>query len=244
MPPIEPLALIERGEQNGKAGACVKKTGETGRRTVFAGGRAGGNAAINAEQHDRSEDRQAPEHPAKGKMVAEPAVHGRSDIHGAIDEACVKGQREWEEAQRNIAQGERERQGIKRAGGETAKGERREQETVAVNERQKTIDNAESGAGDQEDAPGTQKASEIDGERADEHQGDVEGAAEPRALVVADAESSLQVWGTEREKTAREGNDTRAHDDADDAEDGAAGKVRRHGAGQSAGDLPFGWGMQ
>lgn len=76
---------------------------------MLAGRRAGGNAAIDAEQHDGGEDRQAPEHPAEGKMVAEPAVHRRGDVHGAVDEACVKGQREWEEAQRNIAQGERER---------------------------------------------------------------------------------------------------------------------------------------
>lgn len=113
-----------------------------------------------------------------------------------------------------------------------------------MNERQKAIDNGVSGAGDKEHPPRTQKAPEIDGERADEHQGDVEGAADPCTFVVADAESSLQVWSAERDKAAREGNDTRAHDDSDDAEDRAAGKVRRHGARQSAGDLPFGWGME
>src|ERR1700739_1742660 len=64
-PPVEALALIESGEQQGKACAAIEKSCKTRRRAVFWSGGTWRGAAINAPQHDRSQHRHAPKHPAE-----------------------------------------------------------------------------------------------------------------------------------------------------------------------------------
>ena len=64
-------------------------------------------------------------------------------------------------------------------------------------------------------------------QRSDEHRGGVERGADPRALVDADAEVPSEIGEAQRQETGGQRRDPRAHDDREDAEQRAVGKVGR-----------------
>jgi hypothetical protein len=87
-----------------------------------------------------------------------------------------------------------------------------------VDERKKGADHRENCGRNHEDPAWADQCAEINGEGANEHQGDVVGAADPRAVVETDSDVALEIRQTERQHTAGERYNTGAHDDTQDAE--------------------------
>ena len=86
-------------------------------------------------------------------------------------------------------------------------------QAVVVDERKKGADHREDRGRNHENPSWPDQRAEIDGEGADEHQGDIVGAADPRAVVETDSDVAFEIGETERQHTARERYNTGAHDD-------------------------------
>src|SRR5260221_9300870 len=127
------------------------------------------------------------------QMVAIPSVEGGSDVHSHIYEGGVERQCEWQKARRNIAQRKGESQRIKRSRCESGQHQRRDEQTVIMDKREQAANQGETCRAQQKNAPGTKQAAKINSQRPHKHQGDVEGAADPGAIIEADPKMALQV---------------------------------------------------
>ena len=82
-------------------------------------------------------------------MVPIPTVKRWGDVHGPIDEHRVKRDREGEEAKRNISQRKGERQRIEGARSKPGQDERRDEQTVVVDQRKERADDRKRGRSDE-----------------------------------------------------------------------------------------------
>jgi hypothetical protein len=57
----------------------------------------------------------------------------------------------------------------------------------------------EYGRSCEQDPPHSQHSSQINGERSDEHQRNIEGTSDPGTLIVADSKAALQISKTKRQ---------------------------------------------
>ena len=76
-------------------------------------------------------------------MIAVPAVEGWRDIYGPVYGSRVEGDRERKKAKRNIAKCKSQSEGIKGAGRQPGENQRRNQQTVIVDERQESAGRGE-----------------------------------------------------------------------------------------------------
>ncbi len=102
-------------------------------------------------------------------MVSVPAVERRRDVHRTVHEGCVQGKCERKVSKWNVAKREREREWIERAGGQATQKHHCNHQAVAVHKGQEDKQHGEERGGCEQDAPGSQQAPEIHGERADKH---------------------------------------------------------------------------
>ena len=118
-PPVEPLSLVERGEQQREAGAGVQESGEARCRSRRPRPRRRRNAVVDARRHERRRERGRPEHPLPRQVIPIEAVQRWRKVHGALDTGRIQAERERQVSERNVLQREAERQRIKRPGAET-----------------------------------------------------------------------------------------------------------------------------
>src|ERR1700678_3446325 len=81
-----------------------------------------------------------PKHPLPGEMISVKAVKRRRDVYSAIHERGVESDRERKVLERNVAQGEGERQRIESAGRQSRQSRGKNEETVIMNKRQKNTE--------------------------------------------------------------------------------------------------------
>ena len=99
-----------------------------------------------------------------------------------------------------------------------------------MNKRQKNRDQRKQRCGRQQNPSWRNQSAEVHGKWADKHQANVESGADPSALVVPKSEVAFEIGKTERDHPARESDDSRAEDHAEDSEHWALGKFGWHGA--------------
>src|SRR5262249_44509468 len=153
-----------------------------------------------------------------GKKLTKTAVKGWGDVNGAINGNGVKSDGERKIAQRNVAQRKGQCQGIERAGGQPRKNGSRDHQTVAVNERQEDEQSRKRSCSRQQNAAWSDETTQIHSERADEHQPDVVGSADPCAFVEPKSLVPFEVWKAERNHPARQRYQTCADDDSQNPE--------------------------
>src|SRR6266851_783787 len=117
-------------------------------------------------------------------MISVPAVERRCDVHRTVHEGCVQGKCERKVSKRNVAKRERECEWIERAGGEATQKRHCNHQAVSVHQWQKYKQYGEERGGSQHYSPRPHQTTEIHRERADKHQADIEGSANPRAFVI------------------------------------------------------------
>src|SRR5260370_10472776 len=120
-------------------------------------------------------------------MVSVPAIERRRDVHRPVYEGCVQGKCERKVSKRNVAEREREREWIERAGGQAAEKRQRNHQAVTVREGQEDKQHGDKGGGAQQDSPRTHQTAEIHRERANKHQDGIEGTSNPCAFIVPES---------------------------------------------------------
>src|SRR5262252_6033003 len=151
-------------------------------------------------------------------MVAIPAIKTWGDIDGPINKRRVERKRKRKKTGRNIPQRECERKRVKRAGGQPGESERHNQQTVTVNQGKERRDYCKYRRRKEQNLPRPYQSAQIYGKRADEHQSDVEGAADPGAVVVTNPDIALEIGQTKRQHAAGERDNSCAHDYAENPE--------------------------
>src|SRR6516164_11586171 len=126
-------------------------------------------------------------------MFPVPAEKGGSNVDGAIDEGRIQSNSERKIAKRNVPQCKGQGQRIKRSRGQSGEDQRGDEQAVVVDERKKGADHREDRGRKQENPSWPDQRAEIDGEGSDEHQSDVIGAADPRAVVKTDSEVAFEI---------------------------------------------------
>src|SRR6266853_6025338 len=130
-------------------------------------------------------------------MVPVPTVERGRDVYRTIHEGCVQGNCERKVSKRNVAKSEREREWIERAGGQATQNHHCNHQAVTVHEGQEDKQHSEECCGCEQDAPRSHQAAEIHGEGADKHQADIEGGANPRALVISKSMEAPEICQAE-----------------------------------------------
>ena len=168
-------------------------------------------------------------------MFAEPAIKRGSDVDSAVDERGVQCERERKKAKRDTAKGEGQGEGVEGARSESGEDERGDEQAVVVDERQKHTEQREGGGREDKYSTRAEQSAEIDGEWADEHERDIEGAADPRAVVETDAQGAFKVGGAKSSsRRPSEGDNSRAHHDAENAEERTVARAGRDRRGKVA----------
>src|SRR5260370_29704975 len=103
------------------------------------------------------------------KVFSVPSVERRRDVNRPIHEGRVQGKCEREVSKRNIAEGERKREWIERAGGQAAEKRQYNHQAVTVREGQEDEQHGEKGGGCEQDAPRTHQPAELPRERSQQH---------------------------------------------------------------------------
>ena len=160
-------------------------------------------------------------------MISIPAVKRRCDVHGAVDERRVERDGKGKELKRNIAQRKSEGKRVESPGGQPCQSERGDQQAVTMDQGKERADHGKRRCCKEQNFPRSHQAAQIHGERANEHQPNVVGAVDPRAVVEADTCVALEICKPEREHAPRERDNPRAHDHAKDPEQRAARQVKR-----------------
>ncbi len=131
-PPVETLPLVQSRKQQRETRAGVEESGKTRRRPGGFSRRRRGNSQVDAQNHDRRDQRGVPEHPVERKMFAIPAIKRRGDIHCKVNRRGVERQRERKKARRDVLQSKRECQWIKGSGGQPCNHQRGQKQTVIM----------------------------------------------------------------------------------------------------------------
>src|SRR5579863_4513154 len=173
-------------------------------------------------------------------MISVPAIERWGDVYGPIDERRVERDCKRKKAQRNISQREGERKRIERAGGQAGQNERHDQQAVTVDQWKESADQRKYRRGVEQNFPRSQQGPHKNSERPDEHQCNVEGAAEPRSVVEADSDGALEIRKPERNHAPGERDNPRAHDHSQDSEQRTLGKFRGRYCREAMRDL-FWW---
>jgi len=90
-------------------------------------------------------------------------------------------------------------------------------------------------------APGSHQTAEIHGERADKHQADIEGSANPRALVISKSMEPPEIGHAEGDHAASKRDNTCACNYAQNPQQRLGRNLRRHRSGGRARDLYRRW---
>ncbi len=154
-------------------------------------------------------------------MVSVPAIKRWGDVYGAIDANRVEGDGERKEPKRNISQRKRERKRVEGAGGEPGEHECGNEQGVAMDEGKVDADQRKCRRSKKQNSPWSHQTAEIHGEGADEDERNVVGAADPCAVVEANSDMAPQISKAESNHAARERDNSRAHDYAQDPKQGA-----------------------
>src|SRR5262249_40217006 len=147
----------------------------------------------------RCDNRRRPEHPLPRQVVSLKTVQGRRNIHGAFDAHRVESQGQRQIAERNVAKCKAEGERIKRPCRQPRDREQQEQQALAVDEWKRQRDQRECGGTRKENRTRSKQGAEVDGQRSNEHEGDVESTSDPGALVEAESDSSFEIRQTKRE---------------------------------------------
>src|SRR5580704_5732276 len=126
-----------------------------------------------------------------GKMVSIPSIERGCDVYSSIHKGRVKSNGERKVAQRNLAKGERQHEGIERARTEAGNDKRNHQQTVAMDKRKKDGNDGKHSRSKQQNEARPQQPSDVDSKRADEHERCIVGTVKPGAVVVAYANVAL-----------------------------------------------------
>src|SRR4029077_2339288 len=151
----------------------------------------------------------------------------------------IEGDGVRKKGQRDIAQGEGEGERIEGSGAETGYGQEHDHQAVAVNERKVERDQSENRSGAQENAPGSEERAQIHSEDGNEHQADVEGGAEPGAVVKTDSYVALQVGEAQRKEAAGQCDYAGAQNHTQDSGNRRVREICGHGTGQSRNHGPW-----
>src|SRR5713226_3129834 len=130
-------------------------------------------------------------------MVSVPAVERRRDVYRTVHEGCVQGKCERKVSKWNVAKRERECEWIESAGGQATQKHHCNRQAVTVHEGQEDKQDCEECGSGEQDAPRSHQTAEIHSERADKHQTDIEGSADPCAFVVAKSMDALEIGQAE-----------------------------------------------
>src|SRR6266852_6086790 len=174
-------------------------------------------------------------------MFSVPSVKRRRDVHRPIHEGCVQRKCERKVAKRNVPEGERKREWIECAGGQTAEKRQCNHQAIAVSEGQEDEQYGEKGGGREQDAPRTHQTAEEHGERADKHQAGIEGTANPCALVVPESVKSPEIGHAEGDHPACERDNPGARNYAENPQQWLARNLRRHRSAYCARDIYRRW---
>src|SRR5260221_7220398 len=174
-------------------------------------------------------------------MVSVPAVKRRCDVHRPIHKGRVQGKCERKVSKRNVAQRERERERIERAGGQAAEECHCNHEAVTVRKGQENKQHGEKGGGCEQNAPRTHQTAEIHRERANKHQASVEGTANPCALVVPKSVKAPEIGHAERDHAAGQRDNSRTYNHAENPQQWLSRKLRSHRSASCARDIYRRW---
>ena len=101
-PPVEPLSLVERGEQQREAGAGVQESGEARCRSRWLRPRRRRNAVIDARRHDRRARADVQNIHVPRQVIPIEAVQRWRKVHGALDTGRIQAERERQVSERNV----------------------------------------------------------------------------------------------------------------------------------------------
>src|SRR6266480_5324143 len=137
-------------------------------------------------------------------MISVPAVERRCDVHRTVHEGCVQGKCKRKVSKGNVAKRERECEWIERTGGQATQKYNCNRQAVTVHKGQGDKQYGEERGGCEQDAPRSHQTTEIHGEGADKHQADIEGGANPRALVISKSMEAPEICQAEGDHPAGE----------------------------------------
>src|SRR5271168_1355581 len=126
-------------------------------------------------------------------MLAIPAIEGWRNIDCPVDKRCIERHRERQESQGTNAKRKSQRERIKGARCQPGDNQCRNQQTIAVYERQEGTGHGKCSSRKQKNTPWSKQTSDVDAKRPDKHKGPVEGATEPCPLVETKADVALQI---------------------------------------------------
>src|SRR6266851_612345 len=174
-------------------------------------------------------------------MVSIPAVKRRCDVHRPIYKGCVQGKCERKVSKRNIAEGERKREWIERAGSQAAEKRQCNHQAVTVRVGQEDKQRGEEGGGCEQDPPRSNQTPEIHRERADKHQAGVEGTANPCAFVVPESVKAPKIVHAKRDHAASQRDNSRTRNHAENPQQWLSRNLRRHRSADCARDIYRRW---
>src|SRR5271165_744000 len=108
-------------------------------------------------------------------------------------------------------------------------------------ERQEGAGNGEYSSREQQDAAWPQQTSDVDDERPDKHQGRIVGAVQPCALVVTNADMTLQISKPQRKHAAGKRDQPGADEDAEYSQQRPGGNVSGNRYTRGTRDLRRRW---
>src|SRR5208283_3446646 len=172
-----------------------------------------------------------------GKMLTVPAIEGWRYIDGPVDERCIERHRDRQESKGTDAKCVSQCEGIKGTGCQPGDDQCDNQQTVIVNEREKSAGQGEQSSCKQQDAAWTEQTSEEDGKGPDKHEGPVIGAVEPCPLVVTNADMALEICHPERKHASGEGDESGSDQDPDNPQERPGREFRGDRGRRSARNL-------